>query len=145
MLASLKLLVPALIPSWNFFDWIAPSPRVDFGLSDAAEALPTVWKGFRPAPPVIPAGALATRLLWNARRNEALFVTACAERLLDNPTAHSEEEILARIVANLPTRDDDRHIRFRLTLVQRADSSEALNRKVAYLSAPRLIGACRRS
>ena len=27
-----KLLLPALIPSWSFFDVIAPSPRIEYAL-----------------------------------------------------------------------------------------------------------------
>lgn len=30
VLAPFKLLLPALIPSWNFFDVIAPAPRVEY-------------------------------------------------------------------------------------------------------------------
>ena len=32
MLRTLKLLLPVLIPSWRFFDFIAPSPRIQFSL-----------------------------------------------------------------------------------------------------------------
>ena len=29
---ALRLLLPALIPSWRFFDVIAPSPRIEYAL-----------------------------------------------------------------------------------------------------------------
>ena len=32
MFNVLKLLIPALLPSWNFFDYITPSPRIQFTL-----------------------------------------------------------------------------------------------------------------
>ena len=35
MLQTVKLLLPALIPSWRFFSTIAPSPRIEFALLDA--------------------------------------------------------------------------------------------------------------
>lgn len=36
-------------------------------------------------------------MLWNPVRNESLFLVSCAERLIEHPTVHSEEEILKRI------------------------------------------------
>ncbi len=46
------------------------------------------------------------RLIWNPRWNESLFLVSCAERLADQPTAHSENEIFARIAADLARAPD---------------------------------------
>ena len=32
----IRLLLPALIPSWRFFDVVAPSPRIEFVLLETA-------------------------------------------------------------------------------------------------------------
>ncbi|MEZ5660311.1 MAG: hypothetical protein R3E83_17785 [Burkholderiaceae bacterium] len=65
MLQILRLLVPALIPAWNFFDWIAPSPRIEFSRlrtpGDASEH----WQAFRPIPATLPPWRMTKRLLWN--------------------------------------------------------------------------------
>ena len=34
MLQSLKLVLPVLIPSWQFFNEVAPSPRIEFTLRE---------------------------------------------------------------------------------------------------------------
>jgi hypothetical protein len=48
MLQTLKLLLPALIPSWRFFDTIAPSPRIEFTLLKTAQDASGAWREFRP-------------------------------------------------------------------------------------------------
>ena len=49
MLHGLKLLLPALIPSWRFFDTIAPSPRIEYALLHDPHAA-AAWREFRPRP-----------------------------------------------------------------------------------------------
>lgn len=102
MLKAVRLLLPALIPSWNFFDVIAPSPRVEYALGAAPDAAPPdAWREFRPRPAHVSPARMLARLLWNPRWNETLFLVSCAERLVDQPTAHSEDEIFRRIAADL--------------------------------------------
>ena len=101
MLQTLKLLLPALLPSWNFFDIIAASPRVQYAMLTTEHAQPVDWQEFRPRPMNLTAWQMLGRMLWNPRWNESLFVMSCAERLLDEPTRHSENEILKRIAADL--------------------------------------------
>jgi hypothetical protein len=112
MLATLKLLLPALLPSWRFFDSVGPSPRIEY-LLDRRE--------FRPPPLMLPVWRMLARLVWNPQRNESLFLTSCAERLMENPTAHSANEISARVGAP-----------WRVVVVRR--EGEALVREVAAAS-----------
>jgi len=104
MLHTLKLLLPALIPSWRFFDVIAPSPRIEYALLETAQEAPCEWREFRPRPARLPVHSMLKRLFWNPRWNESLFLVSCAERLMANPTEHSSQEILKRIRAEI-TRD----------------------------------------
>lgn len=101
MLKTLKLLLPALIPSWRFFDEIAPSPRIEFTLLKTAQGTPGGWQEFRPRPARLSIGSMLKRMVWNPRWNESLFLVSCAERLMANPTEHSSQEILKRIRADL--------------------------------------------
>lgn len=94
MLQTLKLLLPALIPSWRFFDTVAPSPRIEFAQLKNKEATPKNWHELRPKPSKLPVSHMLKRLFWNADWNEALFLVSCAERLMVNPTEHSAQEIL---------------------------------------------------
>jgi len=50
MLQTIKLLLPALMPSWRFFAAIAPSPRIELALLKTAKDVPDVWQEFRPRP-----------------------------------------------------------------------------------------------
>jgi hypothetical protein len=134
MLKPLRLLLPALIPSWNFFDVIAPSPRVEYALTSAKDDAPDDWREFRPRPERVSPAAMLGRLVWNPRWNQTLFVVSCAERLVENPTDHSQDEIFRRIAVDLPS-DAAPWLSFRLVFVSRA--GEAIEREVLFQSAPR--------
>jgi hypothetical protein len=131
MLNSHRLLAPALIPSWRFFDRITASPRIEVARLTAADATPGDWLEFRPRPQSLSPGTLLCRLVWNPRWNETLFLTSCAERLLETPTGHSVAEISTRIAATLDAGTAP-FFRFRLVLVSRA--GDALRQEVAYVS-----------
>ncbi|MET3667317.1 hypothetical protein [Caulobacter sp. 1776] len=136
----LQLLAPALIPSWNFFDVIAPSPRIEYALLRSVGDASGDWREFRPRPPRVSPIAMLTRLVWNPRWNETLFLASCAERLTETPTPHSEDEIFRRIAADLAAepRDDERPwLCFRLVFVSRED--DALVSEVLFQPAPRRL------
>ncbi len=134
----LGLLLPALIPSWNFFDVIAPSPRIEYAVTGSSALPQADWVEFRPRPQRVSARTLLARLLWNPRWNESLFLVSCAERLINAPTDHSQDEIFTRLAAEL-TRDGATGdwLSFRLVFVSRED--EAIQREVLFQSAPRRL------
>ncbi len=135
MLKTLKLLLPALIPSWRFFDAIAPSPRIEFGLMQTTQDMPAFWQEFRPRPAHLPVHAMLKRMVWNPRWNEYLFLTSCAERLMEYPTEHSRLEIANRIKNDLaPSNPATPYFQFRLVFVSR-DGAQ-LNMHIAYTSSP---------
>ncbi len=131
MLHTLKLLLPALLPSWNFFDVIAPSPRIQFSLLNKEDKTPRQWQEFRPRPVKLTFIQMLKRMLWNPKWNESLFVMSCAERIIAQPTQrtlqHSEDEILKRIMQDLTVNKSNsptvaaNYLQFRLVLVQRQD------------------------
>lgn len=140
MIHTLKLLLPALIPSWNFFDVIADSPRIEYTLLSTPDEAGD-WLEFRPHPESVSAPAMIGRLFWNARWNETLFVVSCAERLLDMPTARTQDEIFRRIAADLkcqPPRHDT-WLRFRIALVSQPETEIA--RDIAFISEARRLSA----
>ena len=140
MLKAVRLLLPALVPSWNFFDVIAPSPRIEYALAAAPDAAPPdSWREFRPRPAHLPFWRMLARLVWNPRWNETLFLVSCAERLVDSPTAHSQDEIFRRIAADLARAPDAAELApwlcFRLVFVRR--DGEALVRESLFTAPPR--------
>lgn len=139
MLKSLKLLAPALLPSWRFFDRVTASPRIEFTrLTAAADNVPD-WQEFRPRPQSLSFGTVLRRLFWNPEWNETLFLTSCAERLLENPTEHSVTEISSRIAATLePSAPNggDQFFQFRLALISREGG--ARKKEITYIS-PRQV------
>ncbi|HEC18104.1 MAG TPA: hypothetical protein ENI97_02035 [Gammaproteobacteria bacterium] len=132
MLRTLKFLLPALVPSWRFFDVIAPSPRIQFVWSESrADNIEHVsWREFRPPPAHISLIGMLGHLFWNPRRNETLYLVSCAERLLQGYTRHSEDEILRRIARELAAQTG--YLQFRLLLVKRVGDS--LQHTVAFHS-----------
>lgn len=125
MLQTLKLLLPAIIPSWRFFDIIAPAPSIEYALLQTQDTVP-VWHEFRPRPENVTAPTMFKRLFWNPYWNETLFLVSCAERLLEEPTPHSSNEIIARIKADL--KPNSPYLQFRLVLRHRE------NTEIAYIS-----------
>jgi hypothetical protein len=136
MLQSLKLFLPALIPSWRFFETVEASPRIEFTELETEDGKAADWQEFRPRPAHLSFFAMFKRLLWNPAWNESLFLVSCAERLMDNPTEHSRQEIVARIKAELEQRSVDvaamPYVQFRLAFVSR--NGEELEKNICYLS-----------
>jgi len=134
MLQTLKLLLPALIPSWRFFDIIAPSPRIEFALLRSEGETPANWQEFRPRPAFLSFGQMLRRMLWNPRWNESLFLVSCAERLVANPTNHSMVEIRNRIEAELVATKiaATPFLQYRLVFISRQE--DGLQKEVAYIS-----------
>lgn len=142
LLHPLRLLIPALIPSWNFFDWIAPSPRIEFALSSGAGPVAeAAWLEFRPRPARETVPAMAGRLLFNPRWNETLYVISCAERLIADRDAHGRDEVFRRIAADLPAGPGGAFLRFRLVLLRR--DGDTLRRDTCFVSEARSLDALR--
>ena len=139
MIQTLKLLLPALIPSWNFFDVIADSPRIEYTLRAAPEDDDSAWLEFRPRPERIGVPAMVGRLFWNARWNETLFAISCAERLMEAPTEHSQNEIFRRIAADLADRPAGAWLRFRIALLSEREG--AIAREIAFISDARPVAS----
>lgn len=120
----LQLLLPALLPSWGFFDYIQPSPRIQYHLLDAQQQPLGEWLEFRPRPQHVTFDVMLRCLLGNARWNETLFMMSCAERIVEHYTAYSENQILERIARDwrnaLPQGQVTAHaLCFRLVFVHR--------------------------
>ncbi|OYU71644.1 MAG: hypothetical protein CFE28_09395 [Alphaproteobacteria bacterium PA2] len=136
MRSPLSLLLPAIIPSWNFFDVIAPSPRIEIALVRSPDEPPEDWREFRPRPERVSLLAMMWRMIWSPAWNESLFLVSCAERLVQAPTLHSQEEIFRRIAADLRSGASEPHdeawLGFRLAFVRRHD--DGLTREVLFQS-----------
>tara|TARA_R110002124_G_scaffold287216_1_gene471340 strand:+ start:24984 stop:25427 length:444 start_codon:yes stop_codon:yes gene_type:complete len=136
MLGSVKLLLPALIPSWRFFETVEASPRIEFTLLKAEDGRSDEWQEFRPRPEYLSLSAMLKRLFWNPLWNESLFLVSCAERLMDHPTEHSRQEIRRRIITDLKMRNVDiaamPYFQFRLIFIRR--EGEDLEKSITYLS-----------
>lgn len=138
LLGPLKLLAPALIPSWNFFDVIAPAPRVEYALLPTRGHVSDDWQAFRPKPAHVSVATMLARLVWNPRWNQTLFVMSLAERLVEDRTPqHSEDELFKRIAADLPSYPEHPWLGFRLVFVRR--EGEAMVEEVMFQPAPRLL------
>lgn len=123
MLQTIKLLLPALIPSWRFFDWIAPSPRIEFALLETMQDSPASWQEFRPRPAQLSVFSMLKRMFYNPDWNESLFLVSCAERLMQDNTQHSAQQILDRIKTELRRCSVDAttlpYVQFRLVFLNR--------------------------
>ena len=128
MLRSIALLLPAVIPSWRFFQTIEPSPRVEYRIGGGD------WVEASPVPAQVSFGAMMLRLVWNAGRNDALFLTSLAERVLLDGRDHAQREIMTR----LRDKEGSDVSEFRLITVRRIGTD--IVREIAFVSGPGLEG-----
>ncbi|MCE7797700.1 hypothetical protein LWE61_14210 [Sphingobium sufflavum] len=143
-LTGLRLLLPALMPSWRFFDAVTASPRVDYALLAAPGEEAGPWREFRPRPAVLTPGVMLRRLLWNPQWNESLFLVSLAERIMRAPTVEaagpSELELMLRVARHLDREggcDPGGYLQIRLRLVRCAGGAEEGASEIVYLSGAR--------
>ena len=135
----IKLILPVLFPSWRFFSRIGPSPRLEYGFGNQ----PSRWHEFRPRPQGVHWLTGLRRLFHNPQWNEYLFVTCCAERLLEEPTQLLVDEIFARLLwaiakGEIAVPKGDDRLSFRVLIVER--SATGLTHSPAYIASPIDIG-----
>jgi hypothetical protein len=122
LLTGLRLLLPAMVPSWRFFNAVGDSPRIDHAVTTAPDAPDPTWVEVRDRVARLSLAAMARRMVWNPDWNEGLFLVSLAERLVtsDDPhtVAHSERELLMRVARRVPA-PSDAWLRVRVRLVGR--------------------------
>ncbi|MFT3965728.1 MAG: hypothetical protein QM690_07600 [Sphingobium sp.] len=123
---GLRLFLPAIMPSWRFFDAVTASPRVDYAVLSTPDEPDPEWREVRPRPPVLTFGTMLRHLLWNAEWNENLYLVSLSERLMSASTAatefHSQRELLLRVSRHLDRHgvcDHDAYLQTRLRFVSR--------------------------
>jgi hypothetical protein len=137
---ALKLLLPALFPSWRFFDVIGPSPRIEIALLRDPDEEQGHWREVRPRRDRLDAAGYLKSFFWNPRWNETLFLVTCAERLIQHPSDLSTNEIRDRIRADLHRADLHRdaaaggwpYFRFRVAFMSRLEGD--VRRDVVFVS-----------
>ncbi len=100
-------LLPALLPSWQFFDVIGPAPRIEYRWLSSSASPVGAWRPFRPRPAHLNAAQLIGRLCWNPAWNETLYVMRCAERVLEGDTGFPVAELARRMRRELPAAQEN--------------------------------------
>lgn len=121
-LAGLRLILPAIVPSWRFFDAVGDSPRIDHAVVATRDAPVTDWHSHDPRIGYLSPARMVHRLFWNPAWNDGLYRVSLAERLLTSDdaatVAHSERELMRRIARDLDA-GPDAWLRVRIRLVAR--------------------------
>ncbi|WP_417700665.1 hypothetical protein [Pseudophaeobacter sp.] len=120
MLRLISLFLPTVIPSWRFFNTVAPSPRIEFRLIEPGQSAAHAvggWQEDRPRPQHLRLWQMLQRMLWNPQWNEQLYLVSCAERLIEAPSQHSIDEINHRVARFLP--QGAQELQFRLVFLSR--------------------------
>ncbi len=113
-----RLVLPVLVPSWRFFDSIGPSPRIEYrvwtpgslDVPGAPDDDGTPWTPWALTPETVGVGPMFGRLLFNAARNEALYLLACCERVVDEGSTHAEQQVASRLAAHVNERRLAAHV-----------------------------------
>jgi len=118
----LKLILPALFPSWRFFSSIGASPRIQISLLKTTDSEPEIWQEFRVRPARLTVGQGLLRLIHNPRWNESLYLNTCAERLFEMESPWHQQEIATRIAAALAsdeiTTQGENYWRYRVMAIE---------------------------
>jgi hypothetical protein len=126
-------MLPALIPSWRFFDEVGPSPRVEFAVIETPRDEAPQWSEFRPRPAQLSGFSLLLRLFWNPHWNETLFLVSCSERLVESGDPYYLHEISRRIKNDLSGSAAGAYVKFRLVFVHR--EGDGLRKHILFESA----------
>ena len=126
MRALLRLYLPALIPSWRFFEEIGPSARIELRIDGGP------WREYRSLPKRISPLQALRRMVWNPEWTEHLFLVSCAERLMTHPTDHSVTELETRLT-KISQAPKGARLQFRLKFLSREGGKVVSH--VAYESA----------
>lgn len=131
-----RWLLPALFPSWRFFDAIGPSPRVEWRLLGPPGSAGSSWQEFRPRLPRLSLLAGVLRLVWNPGWNESLYVMRCAERVLEGETGFPLAELQRRLRQALDQADANSApaVAFEFRIMAHRRVGERLVREQAYRS-----------
>ncbi len=132
----LKLIFPAIFPSWRFFSSIGPSPRIQISLLMTADSEPEIWQEFRARPARLTVGQGLLRLIHNPRWNEFLYLNTCAERLFEMESPWHQQEIAMRIGAALASGEiamhGERYWRYRIVAIE--NNPEAVTETIVLVS-----------
>lgn len=120
---SFVLLLPALMPSWRFFESIAPSPRIEYCLTNQDDSKNEAWVRFDPRPEHVGFLQGLRRLAYNPAWADYLYASSCAERLIINPTMHSEHMIIRRLKSAVSVETiEQNYLQFRLVFISHEDN-----------------------
>lgn len=116
----MKSLLPALVPSWRFFQEIEASPRIEVAWPESSRANGSGseldWQVFRPRPTRVGPWTMVRRLFWNPWWNECLYLTSLSERVVYDRSQRAADEIMARIREDFPGAPEPR---VRIVLIDR--------------------------
>ena len=113
-----RLLLSALISSWQFFKESSPAPTIEIKLANAD------WQELNLRPKSKSFFVTLKSLFFNPVWNEALYIFDCAERLVLEKSPKDEKELTERIKARLENINAD-HFQFRITLQTRTEKEIA--------------------
>jgi len=120
---KLMLILPAIIPSWRFFDVIAASPRIEYRIIRKQGETATKWMPFRPTPQTLSIREMITRLIWNPWWNENLYLVSCAERVFHSQCDHAKHVIAAFVKRHaLDSEPLALQTQFRILFIYREDN-----------------------
>ena len=134
---TIDLLLPALFPSWRFFQQVGPSPRVEFRV--LLDGQKTDWAESHPISDHVGLSQMLRGMFWNPERNTQLYMVALAERLVSGLVDHSKAELNRLIAERLGAREGQ--LQFRLIFMTSGEAG--ITGTVVYESAPQGIAELR--
>lgn len=127
LVETLRLLLPALFPSWRFFKEVGARPTLELRGPGGA------WKAVMERPARLGFWRTLGRMFWNGHWNEYLYLMSLTERL-DETGDPEIEDALSRRLRHCFGPELTAGWQFRIVFVGRA-----AEREVSYESAPQAL------
>ncbi len=129
-----NLVMPIFMPSWQFFNEIAPSARIEFSCHTQEDMGVHQWQELQLRPEKLHFVDNIKRIFFNPDWNYALYIMNCAEKQIIKPSQHNENEIFTAIKNYLPAESKSKanFLKFRLVFVSKGE--RGLKRNVLFES-----------
>lgn len=119
------------MPSWRFFDEIAPSPRIEYRQLQGKDEKIDNWQNLSIRPEKISPYQTIFSLFHNPQWNNYLYINSCAENLMQEPSVEKEQELAKATLATIKNTNIN-YFQFRLLFICR--EGQELKTYTGYIS-----------
>lgn len=124
------------MPSWQFFNEVAPSPRIEFAVLDTKDQEISQWQDLVSRKQEYKISDFFKSIFFNPEWNQKLYLINCAEKIVISQSKHAVKEIFKAILEKLKL-EGDKFVCFRLVFISK--KSEGFREDILYQSSTKQV------